>query len=106
MTTREPNPFLPCPVVMDRYKQNKPTLVARDLEKLGVPRAMTYAVLMARGVMKWLTVRRDVIALKNFWRNHLASVDPKTEYGRGYHDAMRECHAKLRALCHSSRWRV
>lgn len=113
-----PDPLDPRPDRIWLYEQNKPTLVARDLERaFGVPRAATYAVLMARGVMKWLAVRRDLIALKNMWRlritRTLAEIreakqarDPaRLERLRGRLESLNECRQELRALCHSERWR-
>lgn len=84
-----------------QFAQNKPSLVASDLEKLGVPRAVTHRVLLARGVYKWLAARRQIIALKDAWRDEvnrtLAAIrDAKARrdrdalmYHRGYLKARR-----------------
>ena len=92
-------------------EQNKPSLVADDLEKFGVPRNVSYAILLARGVFKWLAVRRELISLKNIWRDRLtvayrAQEQHNTEWRKGYIAALQECRAEVRALCHSERYRA
>ena len=108
-----------------QYRQNKPIHVARDLHRIfGVPIKSTLTILMARGVCKWLAVRRDLIRLKNTWRDEvnktLAAIrQKKTDcdresnrshlelwYLRGYLKALEHCRADVRALCHSERWRI
>ena len=99
-------------------RQNKPSLVARDLEELGVPREMTHTILLARGVYKWLAVRRDLIKLKDTWKGRVSNAldairQAKAEhnhgdlqYWRGYLKAYEEARGEVRALCHSERWRA
>jgi len=92
-------------------KQNKPSLVADDLEKYGVPRAVSYSILLARGIFKWLAVRRDLIKLKNIWRDRLTVAyrtqeTDNTEWRKGYIAALEECRKEVRALCHSERFRA
>lgn len=101
-----------------QFAQNKPSLVANDLEKLGVPRAVTHRVLLARGVYKWLAARRQIIALKDMWRDEinrtLAAIrDAKAGrdrdalmYYRGYLKALEKCRTDVRAVCHGSRWQA
>ncbi len=104
------------PGTVENYRQNRPTLVARDLGALGVPKAHSYAILMARGVFKWLAIRRDVIRLKNKWKieisdllRHLriakASGDQREiAHLRGEIAALVRCRGEVRVLCHSKRW--
>ena len=99
-------------------RQNKPVLIARDLERLGVPFGVSMDILLARGVFKWLAVRRDLIRLKNSWRARvrgtLASLRAAKRSGcayqvgylRGYLRALEECRAEVRSLCHSDRWQA
>jgi hypothetical protein len=93
-------------------RQNKPHYVAQDLEQYGVPRDVTYKVLVARGVFKWLSVRRDLIKLKNVWKARLSEAyrlqheEQRTEYRKGYIAAYEEARREVRALCHSERWRA
>lgn len=92
-------------------EQNKPSLVVDDLEKFGVPRSESYAILLARGIFKWLAVRRDLIKLKNIWRDKLteayrAQETDKTEWRKGYIAALEECRKEVRSLCHSERFRA
>lgn len=99
------------------YKQNRPSLICRDLEPW-VPPRVTALVLMARGVCKWLSVRRDLIRLKNEWRSeirHLQWIITSREVRRGSPEhreivgrlkAYEECRAAIRKLCHSERWVV
>jgi len=94
--------------------QNRPSLVADDLERAGVPRAVTHTILLARGVYKWLAVRRGLIDLKNQWRAELtqlyiaASREPRGSARRreivARIRALEECRAAVRGLCHSPRW--
>lgn len=96
------------------YKQNKPTLVVRDLAQYGVPAAGAYAILMARGVFKWLAVRRDLIKLKDRWKGKLKQAlaeqqgngSSSQQYWKGYRKALEECRKDVRLLCHSERWRA
>ena len=95
--------------------QNKPTLIAKDLERFGVPRPVTHAILLARGVYKWLAVRRDLIKLKNEWRDELTGLYIKAQRRKGTPEhqrilgrieALEMCRAQVRALCHSERFRA
>lgn len=93
------------------WRQNKPSYVASDLNTLaGVPRELTYKVLLARGVFKWLSVRRGLIKLKDLWkereRETLKRIKERErmEYHRGYLRGVQECRKEVRGLCHSERW--
>jgi len=98
--------------------QNRPSLIARDLEHWGVPPRVTYAILLGRGVFKWLAVRRDLIKLKNVWKSRITQTiadirrakqdrDPlRLAYLRGYLRAYEEARGEVRTLCHSSRFRA
>lgn len=97
------------------FAQNKPTLIAEDLKKHGVPESITYTVLLARGVFKWLNVRRELIKLKNEWKTRITQLQDRLfetkgkqvgnrQYMRGYKQALEDCRAEVRALCHSERW--
>ena len=97
------------------YKQNKPRFIARDFELLGIPKNATYKILLTRGVFKWLSARRDIIKLKNIWRDRLTALYhcdltklTEKEYTErlGRIKATEECRAELRAICHSHRWRA
>lgn len=94
-------------------RQNKPTYVVRDLEKYA-PANIIYKALLRRGVFKWLAVRRELITLKNIWKERLKTADAewrearhqRRAYLKGYRAALRECRAEVRGLCHSQRWRA
>lgn len=100
------------------YAQNKPTLIAKDLEQFGVPRDDTYHILLTRGVFKWFAVRRQLIKLKNAWKSKITFTlleltaakegDDfyKVAFLKGYLKAYEECRAEVRALCHSERWQA
>ena len=101
-----------------QYAQNKPSLICRDLEDLAdVPQEVTAKVLMARGVYKWLAVRRDLILLKDEWKDELTRLyraienrevvrnSPEHHRMVGRMKALEECRAQVRELCHSERWR-
>lgn len=96
--------------------QNKPTLIAKDLELFGISKEVSYKILLARGVFKWLGVRRSVIKLKNLWKDRVNQSIKDTHKAKsngslyevarlkGYRQGIEECRAEVRALCHSERW--
>lgn len=99
-------------------RQNKPTLIVRDLAQYGVPSQIAYGILLGRGVFKWLAVRRDLIKLKNVWKGRVTATIERIHkakrehdqaglaYQRGYLKAYEECRAEVRGLCHSERFRA
>lgn len=99
------------------YEQNKPTLIVVDLKEYGVPEEVSYKILLARGVFKWLGVRRSLIKLKNTWKDRIKATLSKITnkeydnayehaYLKGYLKAYEECRKEVRALCHSERWQA
>ncbi len=63
---------------IDHIKQNKPSLVAKDLYELyEVPYDVTYKILLGRGIFKWLAIRRKLIKLKNVWKERITSLQNK-----------------------------
>jgi len=99
-------------------RQNKPTLIVRDLEAYDVPADVAYSILLGRGVFKWLAVRRDLIKLKNTWKECVTATIARIHKARREHNqaelayqqgrlkAYEECRAEVRALCHSERFRA
>lgn len=99
-------------------KQNKPTLIAKDLAEYGVPEDVTYRVLLQRGVFKWLAVRRDLIKAKDRWKSEITETIRKIReakrdgrwaelmYLRGYLRALEMCRNEVRSMCKSERWRA
>jgi len=121
MTTKSLPPPCPLSVHPDNvwsFEQNRPTLVASDLEVFGVPRRVSYAILCARGVFKWLAVRRDLIKLKDHYRGEVTRLLTAIENARaggnaplqaelrGRLSAYAEALRDIRSLCHSDRWRA
>lgn len=106
-----------------QFAQNKPSRVCRDLEAYGISPRITARVLVARGVTKWLAVRRDLIRYKNRLKAQIQELyqrhEPRTRarssggqepnpaywYARGRREAFEECRKEIRAMCHSQRWR-
>jgi ribosomal protein S14 len=91
---------------IDNYKQNKPTLIVRDICQAypEVPADFVYQVLLNRGAFKWFTVRRQLIKLKDTWRDKVSMLNcKKTQREKGYLEALQECRQQVRDLCHSSR---
>ncbi len=89
------------------FAQNKPSLVVKDIiEKYpDVDPDFIYEVLLKRGVFKWLNVRRELIRLKNIWRDEISALNrKKTMKEKGYYHAMLKCRAAIRKLCKSERW--
>lgn len=106
------------PTSICNIKQNKPTLVAKDLLEFGIPIDITLKILLARGVFKWLAVRRRLIKLKDIWKTRITAAQDKVVelkptsythdlgYWRGYLKAYEECRKEVRELCHSDRWQA
>ncbi len=112
------------------YKQNKPSLVAKDFARLyNIPEEDTLKILTARGVCKWLSVRRQLIRLKNEWKTDIkfchedlkvwkdkivpdlpAHEERVYQYNYGYVrgklEAFTKCRNEVRELCHSERWQA
>ena len=111
------------------YRQNKPSLIAEDLYiRYNVPKKQTLLILMARGVYKWLAVRRDLIKVKIKMKGEVRILNEllcllkynlkiskkdsrdyqkkkiRLTYLRGYLKAKEEDRAIIKALCHSERW--
>lgn len=98
-------------------RQNKPSHIVRDLKSYVDPDTV-YETLLRRGVFKWLAVRRELIRLKEEWKERLKIADVDCQiarrsddryyaaYMKGYRQALRECRQEVRALCHSPRWQV
>jgi len=124
------NPLNVCKENIWTYRQNRPSLIAKDLEELyGIDRHESFLILMARGVFKWFSVRMDIIRLKNKMKRsvrkaqedivdykyilrHLpkdflserSSIAKRLYHTKGYLKAKEEDRAAIRKLCHSERW--
>ena len=94
---------------IDNYAQNKPTLVARDICRRypEVDEKFVHAVLLKRGVYKWLAARRDLIRLKESWKGDVSALNrKKTPREKGFHAALEKCRQEIRRICRSPRWRA
>lgn len=121
------NPLEVKPQNIWEYTQNKPSLIANDMEQLfNVPKLATLKILMARGVFKWLSVRRELIKIKNIWKNKIVKLNNEIKilksfvknnpdnpvkqysygYAKGYKKALEDCRKEIRKMCHSERWRT
>jgi len=97
------------------FAQNKPTLIVKDLCKFVSP-DIIYNSLLKRGVFKWLSVRRDLIKLKDTWKERIKGCEiAKASYKEwgdiksyhkmvGYQNCLEECRKEIRKLCHSERF--
>ncbi len=106
------------PKLISHLRQNKPSLIARDLSLFGIPMSIVHDVLLARGVYKWFSVRRMLIRLKDEWKGRVRLAlsmiatykKSKNHYElawwRGYLRAYEQCRAEVRCLCHSPRWQA
>ena len=106
------------PKAIWNIRQNKPSLIAEDLEILGIPKYISYSIMLGRGVFKWLAVRRDLIKLKNLWKDELTNLYHSIANGRikrgtkehhktiGRIEMLERCRAEIRLLCHSERYRA
>ena len=91
------------------FAQNKPTLIVQDIitKYPNVESDFIYKVLLQRGVFKWLSVRRDLIKLKDEIRKEITKLNgKKTIEEKGYYKALIKVRQDIRKLCHSSRWRA
>lgn len=105
------------PKTIWHVRQNKPSYVVKDLSKY-VHEDIIYDSLLKRGVFKWFAVRRDLIKLKNVWRDRItrsiANQKVCKAYDKhhlahwlaGYRAATERCRKEVRDLCHSERWRA
>jgi hypothetical protein len=90
-----------------QFAQNKPTLIVKDIvEKYPfIEEDFIYEILLKRGVFKWLSVRRELIRLKNKWKDEIRELNrKKTDKEKGYHNALIKCRQEVRKLCHSERF--
>ena len=105
------------PKTINSFKQNKLTYIAKDFETLfGIDKRLTYAILLARGVFKWLAVREKLIKLKNQWKEEITELNnqlrklPKNSKERKIlaerWKTLNKCREQIRKLCHSTRWQV
>jgi len=102
------------------FRQNNPELVIADARKyLGLDDQqidILRNILLARGINKWLKVRRDLIAYKSLMKLDVkatlaAIVEAKANNKRRELDALRarlkvleSIRADLRKMCHSERY--
>lgn len=97
------------PQTIWNFKQNKPTLIVRDIREKypQIPEDFIYEILLKRGVFKWLAVRRNLIKLKDEWKNTIRELNrKKTPEEKGFLKALERCRKQVRALCHSERWQA
>lgn len=102
------------------FRQNHPELVVRDLrEKLGLNEEQCQVVrdsLLARGVNKWLKVRRDLIAYKKLLKHEIAELEaqrlslprhsPERSKLLAVQNRVRAIRKDLKALCMTDRWQI
>jgi len=99
-----------------QFKQNKPTLIVRDIQQLypQIPENFLYSILLSRGVFKWLSVRRELIKLKDTWKEKVKNILSEIvihkkkdklyySYLKGYLKGYEECRKEVRQLCHLDR---
>jgi len=71
------NIFKVTPINIWNYKQNHPELIINDLKNEGFTEEQINIVrisMLARGVNKWLKVRRDLIAYKKLLRHEIKQL--------------------------------
>jgi hypothetical protein len=110
----------PSPSNIWNFRQNNPELVVKDLGRIfgldSEQREAVRKVLLARGVNKWLKVRRDLIAYKHQLKpqiKYIAEERAKLKQEGLYQKAsalkevqkiLEKIRGDLRALCHSDRY--
>jgi len=111
---------LPTPENIWNFRQNNPELVVKDLARAlhlnEMQKEIVRTILLARGVNKWLKVRRDLIAYKHQLKQRIKSVQTerlqlkrqgKTQRAASLKESLKileEVRASLRAMCHSDRF--
>jgi len=96
-------------------KQNKPSLIVSDFERFGIPKIVSYGILLGRGVFKWLAVRRYLIIIKCHWKSRVrelqeairidkANGGQRCLYLRGKLAGYEECRKELRWALNTKRW--
>lgn len=91
------------------FRQNKPSQVVSDIMQRypDIDENFLYEVLLKRGILKWLSVRRDLIRLKHDMKGELRDLNKKkTPKEKGYYEAVNKYRGKIRKLCHSPRWQA
>lgn len=102
------------------FRQNHPELVVRDLkEHLQLDEEqcdLVRKVLLARGINKWLKVRRDLIAFKKQLKHRLKAVDaeranhpkrsPRHRELTAELKVLMETRGILKSLCMTNRWQI
>ena len=114
-----PEPQTLSPETIWMFKQNRPSLVVRDVCSLPVEKIVPTEVeniLLKRGVNKWLRNRREIIKLKNRMKNDItgtlaemrAARQEKNwhhhQYLRGQLKILMRVREELRTICKSERW--
>ena len=77
----------------------KVSYLVDDLVELGLDKAEVYNTLFVRGVFKWFSARRKLMAFNNFLRKSIDQVHKNRElspkegldYWRGYLKALEDC---------------
>lgn len=111
------NPLDVDPRNIANYKQNKPILIARDLNRLyGVPIEDTLKILLARGVFKWMWVRETLIDYKDYLKQEITMTIEKSQWAKHKKDwkrhqqlkgkvkALTEIRKDIKSMCHMDRW--
>jgi hypothetical protein len=108
------------PKTIWNFRQNHPELVIRDLrDYLGLNEEQlefVRRVMLARGVNKWLKVRRDLIAYKKIIKHQIKQVekeraaldkgDPKRRLLLAQSKILQDVRANLKSLCMTDRWQI
>lgn len=68
------DPTQAMPNNIEMFRQNKPSRIVRDLVALGLTSEQAYEVLLARGVFKWMSVRRSLIKQKDIWKEQINEI--------------------------------
>ena len=101
------------------FRQNNPELVIQDAKQyLGLSEeqcCILRTILLARGINKWLKVRRDLIAYKKQIKHKvrlytlLYSISKHTKYREMYRELLKtyeEIRKNLKLLCSTDRYQI
>ena len=101
------------------FRQNNPELVVRDArEYLDLTEEecnILRTILLARGINKWLKVRRDLIAYKKQLKHTIKAIENQRKMVKGTPNyivlrevskALQSVRYTLRVLCKTDRWQI
>ena len=100
------------PKTINSFRQNSPELIIRDAQRMldlnEEQCEVLRQILMARGVNKWLKVRRDIIKLQHELKDEITRFQKVYRKWNPVHKVtlklLNRFRNRLRKICHQPRW--